>query len=137
VKYLLDTNVISELRRPALVNAGVSKWIADVSLDEVRISVITLHELEHGTRKAERNQPDLGLSLRSWMTRVVLPNYLASALPVTAAIAWRAADYPRSTQDQLPDQLIAATAAEHGLTLITRNVRHMALPGVPLLNPFT
>ena len=60
MKYLLDTNVISEFRRPALVNAGVSKWIADVSLDDVRISVITLHELEHGTRKAERNEPDLG-----------------------------------------------------------------------------
>jgi len=137
VTYLLDTNLISELRRPARMNAGVASWIASVTAEELYISVVTLLELERGILLAERNQPDLGNALRWWMTNVVLPNYLARALPVTASIALRAASFDPPQGQQVADHVVAATAAEHGLILVSRNVRHLRHPGVTLLNPYT
>lgn len=135
--YLLDTNLVSELRRPARMNAGVASWIAGVAPGEVYLSVITLLELERGTLLAERNQPDLGRALRRWMANVVVPNYLTQALPVTAGIAMRAASFIPPEGRHVPDHILAATAAEHDLILVTRNVKHLQHPGVRLLNPFT
>lgn len=135
--YLLDTNVVSELRRPARMNTGVANWVAKVTAAELYLSVVTLFELERGIVLAERNQSDLGNALRWWMTNVILPNYLARALPVTASIALRAASFDPSQSHQVADHIVAATAAEHGLILVSRNVRHLRHPGVTLLNPFS
>jgi predicted nucleic acid-binding protein len=135
--YLLDTNVVSELRRPERANPGVASWIADIEADAINVSVITLFELERGTQQAERNNPDLGRTLRRWLDTVIMPNYLDRALPVTASVALRAAGLERAPTDDLADHLVAATALEHQLVLVTRNVKHLRHQGVRLLNPFT
>lgn len=135
--YLLDTNVVSELRRPTRINPGVASWIAEIPAAEINVSVLTLFELERGTQQAERSNPDLGRALRWWVDVVVMPNYLDRALPVSANIALRAARFERAPTDDLADHLIAATALEHQLILVTRNVKHLRHQGVRLLNPFT
>ena len=137
MKYLLDTNIISETRRPRLTNSGVVAWITEVEPDDLLVSVLTVLELERGTLAAERHQPDLGRALRWWMTELIIPNYAARAIPVNARVALRAATYIPTRKDLVADHLIAATAAEHDLVLVTRNVKDMTHPGVSLLNPFS
>ena len=137
MSYLLDTNVVSDLRRPARTNPGVATWIASVAAADVTISVITLFELERGTQQAEQKAPELGVQLRWWMEQVIRPSYLDRAIPVSADIALRASALERRLTDDLADHLIAATALVHDLTLVTRNEKHLRHPGVRILNPFT
>jgi predicted nucleic acid-binding protein len=136
VTYLIDTNLISELRRPTRMNAGVASWIAGVAHTEIYVSVVTLMELERGTLMAERNQPDLGKALRWWMANVIIPNYFERSLPVTASIALRAAGFAPPEGRHVADHILAATAAEHDLVLVSRNIKHLQHPGVRLFNPF-
>lgn len=135
--YLLDTNLLSELRRPRTANEGVASWIAGIAASELNISVITLFELERGAAMALRRSPELGQALRWWLDQIIRPNYLARALPISAEVALRAAGLERGATDDLADHLIAATALEHDLVLVTRNEKHFRHPGVRLLNPFT
>lgn len=135
--FLLDTNFVSELRRPERANPGVVRWISGVRAENLNLSVITLLELERGTLQAERSQPDLGRALRRWMSSVIIPSYVAKALPVTASIALRAAGFVPADGRHVPDHILAATAAEHNLILVSRNVKDLQHPGVRLLNPFT
>jgi predicted nucleic acid-binding protein len=137
VSLLLDTNVISELRRPDLAQKSFRDW-ADETLPSpaaCAVSSITLFEIERGILLAERrNRPEAPV-LRDWFTLRVVPEYADACLPVTASIALLAADYAlRGTPPT--DALIAATAAVHNLTLVTRNTRDFAPLGIPLLNPW-
>lgn len=134
--HLFDTNVVSELRRPNRAHPRVVGFAAALPRDAVFISVITLHELERGARLAAARGGPLASMLRAWLDDHVHPTYAERSLPVTSSVAVAAAGYARLPTVELADQLIAATALVHGLTLVTRNVRHFAPMGVRLLNPW-
>lgn len=133
--YLLDTNVISELRKPQ-ADANVVAWAKSVTAPRMFISAITLKELETGVLRMERRDPAQGKLLRTWLKRHVLPAFDTRILPVDAAVALRCAHLQVPDQANESDALIAATALVHGLTVVTRNVGDFKSSGVPLINPW-
>ncbi|MHA3738961.1 PIN domain-containing protein [Pseudomonas sp. Eth.TT006] len=133
--YLLDTNVISELRKPQ-ADSNVVSWANSVSAPRLYISAITLKELETGVLRMERRDPAQGKLLRSWLIRHVMPAFEARILPVDAAVALRCASLHVPDQANESDALIAATALVHGLTVVTRNVSDFQASGVALINPW-
>ena len=137
MSFLIDTNLLSELRRPGKANPGALAWATSTTEDQVFLSVITLHELEKGIVKAERRRLPEALLLRTWLDLEVRPGYAARTLPVTTEIALRAAAFFSSKTVELADELIAATALVHDLTVVTRNITHFEHTGVRLLDPFT
>ena len=136
--FVLDTNVVSELRK---VKAGkadrnVAAWAASVPADTLFVSVITILELEAGVLLAQRRDPAQGALLRSWMDQHVLPAFSGRVLPVDTAVALQCAalhvPYPKSERDAL----IAATAMVHHMTVVTRNVADFETTGTRVLNPW-
>ena len=133
--YLLDTNVISELRKPQ-AHAKVVAWAKSAVANRMFISAITLKELETGVLRMERKDPAQGKVLRTWLKRHVIPAFDARILPVDAAVALRCAHLHVPDQANESDALIAATALVHGLTVVTHNVSDFTSSGVPLINPW-
>lgn len=134
--FLLDTNVVSELRKPAdRIDAGVHRWAGAQRVAELMISVITVMELEIGVRRAERRDPDQGRRLREWLERQVLVSFAGRILPNDTPVARRAAAMHVPDPGLERDPVIAATAAEHALTIVTRNVDDFAASGVRTVNP--
>jgi len=137
--YLLDTNVISELRkiRSGKAHDGVVYWTEQVSASWLYVSVITLLELEAGVLSVERRDSKQGDMLRCWLNNQVLPTFAERTLVVDTAIVQRCARLhvpdPRSDRDAL----IAATALEHGMVVVTRNTADFAPMGVDLVDPWT
>ena len=131
--YLLDTNVISELRKPQ-ADANVVAWAKSVMAPRMFISAITLKELETGVLRIERRDPAQGKVLRTWLKRHVMPAFDARILPVDAAVALRCAHLHVPDRVNESDSLIAATALVHGLTVVTRNVGDFKSSGVALIN---
>ncbi|HEY4115660.1 MAG TPA: type II toxin-antitoxin system VapC family toxin [Rhizomicrobium sp.] len=136
--FLLDTNVVSELRkvRSGKANAQVARWADTVDAAALYISAITVLELEVGVLLLERYDTKQGQIMRTWLENYVLPGFAHRILPVDAAAARRCA--PLHVPDPRPerDALIAATALVHGLTVVTRNVDDFSSTGVRLLNPW-
>lgn len=140
--YLLDTNVVSELRKaksnkvPNKANSSVVAWANSVSSASLFISAITVLELETGILLVERRDPSQGAVLRSWLNTHVLPTFSDKVLPMDTAVAQRCAKLhvpdPRSDRDAI----IAATALVHDLTVVTRNVGDFLPTGVRLINPW-
>jgi len=138
VTFLLDTNIISELRKPpARVNHGVQSWAEAVATHLMHVSVITIMEIEIGVGRVERRDPKQGGALRSWLTNNVLPTFERRVLPVDLAVARSAAG--RHVPDPRPERdcLIAATAEVHGLTVVTRNIADFGPLGVTVFNPWS
>ena len=133
--YLLDTNVISELRKPQ-ADAKVVAWAKSVIAPSMYISAITLKELETGVLRVERRNPAQGKVLRTWLKRHVMPAFDARILSVDAAVALRCAHLHVPDRANESDALIAATALVHGLTVVTRNVSDFKSSGVSLINPW-
>ncbi len=136
--YLLDTNVVSELRkaRAGKADPNVVQWADSVDAAELFVSVITVQELEIGVLLAERKDPSKGATLRSWLDSHVLPAFVERVLPVDTAVALRSA--PLHVPDVRPvrDALIAATALVHGMPVVTRNVADFEPSGVEIINPW-
>lgn len=136
--YLLDTNVISELRKSKSENANknVIAWAKDIFPSSLFISVITILELETGILLVERRDPAQGAVLRSWLNSHVLPVFSDRILYLDVAVAQRCAKLhvpnPRSDRDAI----IAATGLVHGMTVVTRNVSDFVQTEVQLLNPW-
>lgn len=134
--YLLDTNIVSELRKGTKANGNVISWARDVSTSSLFLSVITILEIEAGVLQKERKDPSQGAILRSWLNSHVLPSFSERILNVDVAVAQRCAKLhipdPRSERDAL----IAATALVHGLIVVTRNIKDFNETGVELLNPW-
>ncbi|MBS1179125.1 MAG: type toxin-antitoxin system VapC family toxin [Proteobacteria bacterium] len=135
---LLDTNVVSELRKIGTrrIDAKVAKWAASAGAGGFFISVVTLMELETGVRLVERRDTKQGAMLRSWLDDKVLPGFAGRILPVDEAVALRCAALHVPDPRPERDALIAATALVHGMTLVTRNVADFEPMGVPLFNPW-
>ena len=136
---LLDTNVVSELRkvRGGKADPNVSRWAERVVPSELYLSVITLHELERGVLLAERRDPAQGAVLRSWLESHVHPAFVGRILPVDEAVARQAAHFHVPDPRPVRDALIAATAQVHGMTVVTRDIDDFAPMGVSVLNPWT
>lgn len=136
--FLLDTNVISELRKAGdgRADANVTAWLGTQDAGALFISAITVMELDIGVRRIERRDSTQGAMLRAWLTERVLPEFEARVLPVDMTVALRCAGLhvpdPRSERDAL----IAATALVHGFTVVTRNIEDFRATGAMLLNPW-
>lgn len=134
--YILDTNVISELRKAKKTNPNVRKWAEALPSASLYISVISVLELEIGILLVQRRDKDQGAILREWMDRHVLPTFSDRILPIDTTVAQRCAmlHVPNPCSDR--DALIAATALVHGLTVVTRNAAHFERTGVDVINPW-
>ncbi|PWC33688.1 type II toxin-antitoxin system VapC family toxin [Azospirillum sp. TSO35-2] len=135
--YLLDTNVLSELRRPARANPGLAAWAATVLPAELFLSAITLFEIELGAGLVARRDPAKGAVLRGWIDGHIMAAFRGRILPVDGDVAQRCATLHVPVPRPLRDSMIAATALTHRLTVVTRNTRDFEPAGVPLLNPWT
>jgi predicted nucleic acid-binding protein len=134
VSWLLDTNVVSELRRPASANPALSEWEIQQSPSRLFVSAITIMEIEIGVCRKEHTDPRQGTLLRRWLDGNVLPAFEGRTLPVDSTVAVRAGALHSPDPKPYADALIAATAMVHGLTVVTRNVRDFAPLGVPVLD---
>ena len=136
--FLLDTNVISELRKAGdgKANPKVPAWHSNVDANAFFLSTVTLLELEPRALRIERRDPAHGTALRVWMDHHILPEFAERTLPVDAAVALRCASL--HVPDPCPerDALIAATALVHGMTVVTCNLADFKAGGLPLLNPW-
>jgi predicted nucleic acid-binding protein len=134
--YILDTNVVSELRKAKKANQNVTKWAQPLASATLYISVISVLELEIGILLIERRDKEQGAILRAWMDGHVLPTFSGRILAIDAPVAQRCAalHVPNPRSDR--DALIAATALVHGLTVATRNVADFEGMGVGVLNPW-
>ena len=134
--YLLDTNVISELRKHDRANDGVKKWFAEHTNDDLWISVLAIAELERGVTLLDRRDPTSARLLAQWLNGLTT-DFSDRILPIglNTAKRWATIGIP----DPLPiiDGLLAATAIEHGLTIVTRNLKHIEPSGAATENPFT
>jgi len=134
--FLLDTNVVSELRRRDRADMRVGVWSDSVRPEAQFISAITLQEIEIGALSIERRDRAQGELLRRWIDQAVLPSFGNRILPVDTDVALRCARLHVPDPRPQVDALIAATALVHDLTLVTRNVADFAALGVPVLNPW-
>jgi len=134
--FLLDTNVLSELRRPERAAATVIAWASAVDPAELYISVISVLELESGALLVGRRDPGQETVLRRWIDGTVIPTFGDRILPVDISVARRCAALHVPDKRPAADALIAATALVHRLTIVTRNIGDFAPMGVPLVDPW-
>jgi len=132
--YLLDTDVISELRRRRR-NRNVVAWISNVSAADLFLSVVTIGEIELGIARQRVRNPSFAKDLADWL-EVTLRAYEERILPLTVGIARRWGRLAAQLGNKQLDLAIAATALEHGLTVVTRNVSDFEPTGVTVLDPF-
>ena len=136
--FVLDTNVVSELRKVRLgkADANVAAWAQSVDAADLFVSAITIMELELGVLSMERKDASQGVLLRTWLEQHVLPEFSGRTLPVDTAVAQRCARLHVPDKRGERDALIAATALVHGMTVVTRNTADFKPTGVALINPW-
>jgi len=136
--FVLDTNVVSELRKVRLgkADANVAAWTESVDAADLFVSAITIMELELGVLLIERKDATQGAMLRFWLEQHVLPEFSDRTLPVDTAVAQRCARLHVPDKLGERDALIAATALVHGMTMATRNFADFEPTGVTILNPW-
>ena len=136
--FVLDTNVVSELRKVRIgkADANVTAWTETVDAADLFVSAITIMELELGVLSIERKDATQGAMLRSWLEQHVLPEFSGRTLPIDTAVAQRCARLHVPDKRGERDALIAATALVHGLTMVTRNVADFQPTGAIILNPW-
>lgn len=136
--YVLDTTVVSELRKAAGAKADprVVAWASSIRPAALFLSVVTLMEIERGILQLERRDLRQGALIRHWFVRQVQPAFAGRVLPIDDAVALRCARLHVPEPRQERDALIAATALVHGMTVVTRNAADFAPTGVPLLDPW-
>jgi predicted nucleic acid-binding protein len=134
--FLLDTNVISELRRPDKADRNVVAWAGTVPAASFFLSAISILEIELGVLLIARKDVAQGAVLRAWIDNQILPRFDGRILAVDTAVAQRCARLHVPDRRAERDALIAATALVHGLTVVTRNVADFEPVGDALLNPW-
>ncbi|AGB75538.1 MULTISPECIES: type II toxin-antitoxin system VapC family toxin [Rhizobium] len=138
MKYLLDTNVVSELRKvgDGKADANVTQWVASQDAGELFISAITILEIERGILSVQRRDASQGARLREWMDSRVRPEFVDRILPIDDAVATRCAHLHIPDRRNEADALIASTALVHGLTIVTRNIKDFDGTGVIIVDPW-
>jgi toxin FitB len=135
VNYLIDTNIISEVRKGAKCDSNVASWYGSIDDADIYLSVLVLGEIRKGVERVRSGNPAQARALEKWLTTVV-GSFAERILPIDQAVAdeWgrMGAKRPVSTVDAL----LAATAKVHGMTLATRNVSDVADLGASFVNPF-
>jgi predicted nucleic acid-binding protein len=134
--FLLDTNVISELRRPDKADRNVVAWANEMPAASFFISAISILEIELGALRIARKDAAQAAVVRAWIDHQILPRFEGRVLAVDTAVAQRCARLHVPDPRAERDALIAATAMVHGLTVVTRNVADFKLMGLPLIDPW-
>ena len=134
--YLLDTNVVSEIRKGTKANSNVIAWAKSVSTASLFLSVISVLEIEIGILQKERQDPSQGAMLRTWLNTHVLTTFSERLLDVNVAVVQRCAKLYVPDRQAERDALIAATASVHGFVVVTRNIKDFEGTGVELLDPW-
>ncbi|HTV71981.1 MAG TPA: type II toxin-antitoxin system VapC family toxin [Rhizobiaceae bacterium] len=134
--FILDTNVLSSLRRPERENTNFRDWAENKLSDDSFLSAVTILEIEIGAARMARKDVAQALVFRQWIDKQVLPPFERKILPIDADIARRCAQLHVPDRRPERDAFIAATALTHGLTVVTRNVRDFVPMGVQTLNPW-
>jgi predicted nucleic acid-binding protein len=135
MSFLVDTNVVSELRKGRRANPNVRSWFESVDDAEVYLSVLVIGELRQGVESLRRRDPASAAQLDRWLHELVAM-HAKRVLPVDAAIADRWGRLSVPDPISAVDGMLAATALVHSLTLVTRNVRHVQRTGVRHVDPF-
>lgn len=135
MSYLVDTNVLSELRKGPRCDPGVAAWFAEVASPEIYLSALTVGEIRKGIESIRRRDERAAEALEAWLHELVAA-YSDRILPIDEAVAERWGRFNVPDPRPVLDSLIAATASVHGLTLVTRNRKHVEPTGVGCLNPF-
>ena len=136
MSYLLDSNIVSELRKRERANVGVRQWLAGVDDAELFLSVLTVGELRRGIESIHRRDRARALALNRWFHALVT-EYEERILLVDQKVAEEWGRMNAVATLPAIDSLLAATAHVHGLTFVTRNTKDVTRTGVPCLNPFT
>lgn len=135
MNFLLDTNVLSEVRKRE-PDPQVSTWLAQLRTEQISLSVLTIGELRRGISMLARKAPVRARTLDDWVSQLE-QTYQDRILPVTAEIATRWGEINSARAFPAVDSLLAATAIEHGLTVATRNEKDFADTGASVFNPFS
>ncbi len=136
MSFLIDTDVISELRKRDRVDEGVEQWFSDVDDAEVFLSVLTVGEIRRGIESIRRRDRDRALALSRWLHALVT-QFESRLLPVDRNVAEEWGRLNAAATLPVIDGLLAATARVHSLTLVTRNTRDVSRTGVQCFNPFS
>ena len=134
--FVLDTNVVSELRRQAKANAKVLAWANATPVSQTYLSAITILEIELGALLMERKNKAHAMALRAWIDNQILPRFEGRILAVDTAVARCCARLHVPLAGSERDALIAATAKVHAMTVVTRNIADFDIPGITVLNPW-
>jgi toxin FitB len=136
MSYLVDTNVLSELRKLHAANAAVRRWAGSVDARDLYLSVVTVFEIQMGVLQLERRDRRQAKVLHAWLHSKVIPEFEGRILPIDVPEALRCAHLHVPDPCSFRDSLIAATALVHGMTVVTRDVKDFKPTGVSLLNPW-
>ena len=135
MSLLLDTNVVSELRKGVRANTHVRAWFAGVDDGEIYLSVLVIGELRRGIESIRRRDAAQAQVLERWLARLTR-QHADRILPVDRRVADQWGRFSSARSDSPVDTMMAATAHIHDMTLVTRNVRDVVWTGVAWLNPF-
>ncbi len=134
--FLLDTNVVSDLRRPKRITPAAERWFASVDAAALHISTVTVFEIQHGIVELRRRNGDGAAHLQSWLDTSVLSAFAGRILALDTVAAQRSAELHAGHTRWDTDRMIAAIALSRGLTLVTRNVGDFASMSVKIYDPF-
>lgn len=137
MRFLADTNILSELRKRDRCNTGVRAWFASTSFEAIHVSIINVLELQIGVHQIEHRDPRQGQSLRLWVEGTIIARLADRTFPVTPEVALACARLHAAGPAPLADSLIAATALVHNLTVVTHNTKDFIRFPVPILDPWS
>jgi hypothetical protein len=134
--YLLDTNVISDLRRPSRITPGAAQWFGTVASARLFVSTVTLFEIQHGIVRLRKRDMGRAAHLQRWFETAILTAFVGRIIPFGTQAAMHGAALHSGRVRIDPDRLIAATALAAGMTVVTRNPKDFSGLGVPTFDPF-